>query len=320
MSLFEEIRAACREVAENSKFVRIDHARLWEYVRSLSSSEILPPKLDPAAHFPGHGENTLAFIVILDTINFGSGWFPYLRKRPGLSGYFTIASALRDAFDSEGPLVPERLAELSAPDCARIFNQDPNGMPVRELMEKFALALNQLGRLVLDRYRGKYAVLVESAEESAEKLVRLLSAMTFFDDVELWQDRRVPFYKRAQITAGDLAVAFDYDGWGRFRDLSELTIFADNLVPHVLRIDGVLAYNSELASRIDREQLIPAGSPEEVEIRACALHAVELIVRDLRRLGRSATAMNIDQLLWNRGQTAQYKGARPRHRTRTVFY
>jgi hypothetical protein len=30
--------------------------------------------------------------------------------------------------------------------------------------------------------------------------------------------------------------------------------------------------------------------------------------------------MGLDYLLWNRGQQPYYKKARPRHRTRTVFY
>ena len=39
---------------------------------------------------------------------------PHLKKRPGLSGYFTIASALNDLFRAEGPLTVSRLAHLSA--------------------------------------------------------------------------------------------------------------------------------------------------------------------------------------------------------------
>ena len=97
-------------------------------------------------------------------------------------------------------------------------------------------------------------------------------------------------------------------------------MFADNLVPHVLRIDGILAYDPELASRIDREELIPAHSPEEIEIRACAVHAVERMVQALRDKGENATAMFLDYLLWNRGQDPYFKNIAPRHRTRTVFY
>jgi hypothetical protein len=99
-----------------------------------------------------------------------------------------------------------------------------------------------------------------------------------------------------------------------------LTIFADNLVPHVLRLDGVLVYDEGLAERIDREEPVPAGSREEVEIRASAVHAVERIVAQLRSAGNAVTASQIDYLLWNRGQEPYYKKTKPRHRTRTVYY
>ena len=97
MNLFDEIRNECREVAEGAAFVRIDYARLGDYARSLDVAELAAPELDPGVHFLGHGERTLAFIVIFDSINFGSGWFPYLRKRPGRSGSITMASSLRAA-------------------------------------------------------------------------------------------------------------------------------------------------------------------------------------------------------------------------------
>ena len=121
MSLFDEIRSACRDVAEAATFVRIDHARLREYAGALSSVELMSPKLDPSAHFLGRGEHMLAFIVMLDTINFGSGWFPHLRKHPRKSGYFTVASSLRDAFSAGRIFSAERLAAISkaVPDIPR---------------------------------------------------------------------------------------------------------------------------------------------------------------------------------------------------------
>jgi hypothetical protein len=143
--------------------------------------------------------------------------------------------------------------------------------------------------------------------------------MPFYRDVESYGDLQVPFYKRAQLTVGDLALAFGGAGCGRFADLDQLTIFADNLVPHVLRVDRVLQYDDVLARRIDEGELIPAGSAEEVEIRACALHAVELLVQAMRAASQDVTAQGLDYLLWNRGQQPHYK-ARPRHRTRTVYY
>jgi hypothetical protein len=121
----------------------------------------------------------------------------------------------------------------------------------------------------------------------------------------------VPFFKRAQIAAADLALA----GIARADDLDRLTIFADNLVPHVLRLDGVLRFDDDLVARIESEQLIEHDSPEEVEIRACALHACELLVT----AHGSTTATAVDNVLWHRGAGPRYKAV-PRHRARTTAY
>ena len=143
---------------------------------------------------------------------------------------------------------------------------------------------------------------MRAADGSAERLAEeLATGMAMFDDRG--------FYKRAQIVGNDLALA----GVAGFRDLDELTIFADNLVPHVLRCDGILVYDAALAARIDAEELLPTGR-EEREIRGCALHACELLSA---RLGVPARVL--DMWLWTRGQSPEIK-ARPRHRTRTVYY
>src|SRR5258706_9163672 len=117
----------------------------------------------------------------------------------------------------------------------------------------------------------------------------------------LWRDaarhdgQLVPFLKRAQLAVSDLAHALP-DDLGRFRDLAELTAFADNLVPHVLRVDGVLRVTPALAARIEAEETIAAGSPAEVELRACAVDAVEQIAARLRERGeRTATPRELDE-------------------------
>ena len=123
----------------------------------------------------------------------------------------------------------------------------------------------------------------------------------------MWQD--VGFYKRAQIAASDLALG----GVAQFDDIDALTIFADNLVPHVLRCEGVLDLRAGLAEHIDAGRLLRPG-PQEREIRGCAIHACAAIAQ---RTG--LTERDLDNALWYRGQRPEYK-ARPRHRCRTIYY
>ena len=117
-------------------------------------------------------------------------------------------------------------------------------------MELFARALRELGERVQIRAAGSFAGFVEEAGGSAAELVRRLLAMPLWRDVARHDGQLVPFLKRAQLTVSDLAHALP-DDLGRFRDLAELTLFADNLVPHVLRLDGVLRLTPELAARIE---------------------------------------------------------------------
>ena len=97
-------------------------------------------------------------------------------------------------------------------------------------------------------------------------------------------------------------------------------MFADNLVPHVLRVDGILEYEENLALRINNSELITSGSREEIEIRACAVDAVERISQIMGGYSKGASPAIIDNVLWHRGQQPYYKKIMPRHRTRTVFY
>jgi hypothetical protein len=318
-TVFDEIRAGARRVAERSRHVRIDRARLSSYAEALPAAEIEKPALDPSAHLLGRGEATAAYFVVLDSVNFGSGWFPVLRKRPGCSGYFTIARSLKDDFERNGPPSTARLRTMTPRACAALFGQPEDDPELRDLLELLARALRDLGALLDLRFGGSVAALVESAGRSAARLVRTLAEMALYRDVSEYAGMPVPFFKRAQLTCADLWLAFGGSGPGRFDDVDDLTIFADNLVPHVLRFDGVLLYDADLAARIDAGVLVPAQSAEEIEIRACAVAAVEELSAELARLGRPCPPRHLDTWLWNRGARPEIKAV-PRHRTRTPFY
>ena len=284
------VRESCREVATMARSVAID-------LDAAPAVEPGPePELDSDAHFlEGSPEEVALGLLTVDAVNFGSGWFPTLRKRPDRSGYTTIATALAERFRREGPWSARELVAIEGAEVAGVLGQDPD----HELMGLYAEALRQLGGFLGSR---SALDVVDAAGGSAERLAADLAAgMPFFDDRG--------FYKRAQIVPSDLALA----GVVELDDLDRLTIFADNLVPHVLRMDGVLRYAPDLAAHIDAEELLAPGAAER-EIRACAVVACEEIAR---RLG--VAPRTLDHWLWNRGQSPRYKAV-PRHRTRTVFY
>jgi hypothetical protein len=310
MPLLDEVRTSCAQIAAHAQWVRIDMDAIADEQLlakiAASAPDASTAELDPVRHYlEGEPADVADYLLALDAINFGSGWFPTLRKRldGGLpvSGYFTVAWGLTDyvraqhAARSGWALDGAWLRAVDTRTIAGILGQRPD----HELMSLYAQALRELGRFL----GGRRALdLVAECGGSAERLAEALArGMAMFDDRG--------FYKRAQIVAADLALA----GVANFADLDRLTIFADNLVPHVLRREGILVYDQELAARIDAGELLPSGGPER-EIRACSVHACELLSA---RTGIPPRVL--DHRLWNRGQAPQYK-ARPRHRCRCVYY
>lgn len=93
-------------------------------------------------------------------------------------------------------------------------------------------------------------------------------------------------------------------------------MFADNLLPHIFRIEGILEYDPQLMARIEQGLIIEAGSHEEIEIRAFGVQCVEELTRIL---GNELFPAQVDVFLWNLGQDQYYK-KHPRHLTKTFFY
>jgi hypothetical protein len=306
---------------EQATLVTIDDERLEAYARSLEPelASGLGPGSPPATGGGAeHGAERLAAeILTLDAINFGSGYHDVVDKEPGCSGATTMATRWRRRLTPTWPSATE-LEALDPADCATIFGQDPDHGDQAELMGLFATALNDLGSFVADGFGGSFLAVVAAAQGSARRLTSSLLAMP------LYRDRypgppEVHFYKRAQITAADLARAFAHQPPARFDDLDQLTAFADNLVPHVLRVDGVLGYDPELAATIDGGHRLEAGSVAEIEIRAAGVEAVERLTARLSDSGRPVRAMDVDLALWTRGGLPRYKAV-PRHRARGPYY
>ena len=273
--LAEEVRARCAAVAAGARHVTI-HPAAASYKGGTSG-------LDPELHrLDAAPEEVARYVLILDAINFGSGWFGELG---------TGTNALTRRLTEHGrPWTAEELRGLGADAVGDALGLDP----AHVLTRLYAQALNQLGGWI-GRRRPPHD-LGPSAQAFAADLV---AGMPLFDDPG--------FYKRAQIAANDLVLA----GVAAFADVDRLTVFADNLLPHVLRSDGVLEYAPALAAAVDAGEPLAPGSEEEVELRGCAVHACELLAARA-----DVPPRTLDNWLWHRGLELP---GRP-HVTRTTAY
>ena len=123
--LVDEVRAGAAWVSSRADRVRLDAEAVPSYAAELPGRAAVPA-LDPEAHLlEGPAEDRAAFYLTLDAINFGSGWFPTLRKRDGRSGYFTVALGLRERFAARGPWERTRWPRSPRPRSRRSSARSP---------------------------------------------------------------------------------------------------------------------------------------------------------------------------------------------------
>jgi Queuosine salvage protein len=318
-----EVLESAKRISETSELVKIDREALVVLSRDWLSTGVKVPAWDDAHHFAGGVAETVAYLLVLDSLNFcfwPTPWKPRWEVRFGsktLSGYYALAASLKRAVESGVPMTrADFLAEMSKETLTGILG----GGGELQLMERRAGILRELGRILLSDYEGDACKLVEAAGGSAVALARLLgSQLDSFRDTAEYKGHEAFFYKRAQIFAADLHGTFRGKDRGALRDMGQLTAFADYKLPQVLRHLGVLRYARDLAGKVDEEVLLNPGGTEEVEIRANTIWAVERIRQELALGGKDLMAFEIDGILWNMGQQDQYR-SKPYHKTITIYY
>ena len=261
-----------------------------------------------------------------------------LKQVHGKGAHETIITGVFSLFISDA-LSARQMSALSLLDVGLTFDipidaEKPIGEhgiikemvehPIRPLAIFLQRVLNESGAILQQRNCADFYELIcrelkPSKEEplDALKFVEMMRA-TFpaFNDVAVYQNRQVKILKKVQMLASDLRVASDAGAisW-KVENWEKLSIFADNVIPCVMRHLGILEIDEKLAERIDSGKVLATGD-EEIELRMCAIEAAERICSSAEDL----THRNLDLYLWSVGKEPQYR-AKNRHSTQnTVFY
>jgi hypothetical protein len=282
--------------------VSIDEARLADVASWLAYEELPVPPVFLPVRVPR--ESLADFVLVASCLNFAFTDFSTRRRWDlVLDGrVYADADGLHLALARAGPDVLEGawLASASAAQLERI-------LPGLQMLEERAAILRDVGAVLVERWDGRFANVVASVSTVAEYLDVLVREFPRFDDA--------PFLKLAQLSAWILHI----EGAASWPDLARLTAFADYIVPAGLRAMGVLRYSAELARAVDSWQLLEAGSPWEVEIRAATVWACHLLcdaVNALRPPELQVVDAQIDARFW----LPFHKGPVRHHLTRTIYY
>lgn len=320
MLLTERIRTDARWVSERARHVRMDDGALGSMADSLAEQP--EPSWDTEVHFFDGTAKSAAYLLLLDAMNFcfwPSAFAVELhgRRYGDADGYLGLAAALTRAFERGIPLWdPAALREMTFGDFSALFSGDGE-LPL--LRERHRNAMD-VANVLLSRYDGAVEGLLDAARDDAPGLAAILARdFSSYDDRRRYEGREIAVFKRAQLFVSDLAGAFGGSGPGDLARLDELTCFADYKLPQLFRSRGVFVYAKPLDAAIRSGEVLPEGSPAEVEIRCSTIVAVEEIRDRLARRGRPLSPRVIDWMLWNESVRP---GAvqEPHHRTLTTSY
>lgn len=325
MEQFHPILDGVKFVVQNSKSVKINFDKLREFTRHNRHEFCRDVIWDSNIHFNDGTWKTANYLFVLDALNFcfwsedGAKWGIEYNNRY-YEGYNALAASLTRAIEEGIPIYDfEFMKNATKEDLARIFRKSAERRNEIPLLNARLAILNAIGNVLCREFYGRFNIFINMHSADALSLAfEIATLLPFFTDVVYYKDRRVSFYKRAQILVADLYTAFGGKDVGNFENMNRLTAFADYKLPQILRHCGILEYNDELAAKVDSLVLIPLLSEEEVEIRAHTVWAVELIRDELQKIGIRVNAYEIDYLLWVLAKKTQ--NMRPHHRTKTIYY
>ncbi|BES93227.1 Protein of unknown function (DUF2419) [Nesidiocoris tenuis] len=327
-------------IAQNSKDVFIREEAIQEFVsnlyEALEGGEVLKNEDHETFLFKKLSEkDSLNYILFLDAVNF-CFWSPpdephwtVTYKGVPYSGYFALTAAVARAFDDGVVLFdPAVYANLTFDQLDKLLKGD-QGVSAPLTKERLECLL-EVGATLLDKFGGSFENCVSLAKGNAKALLEIIiENFPCFDDSCDFLGKRVSFHKRAQILVGDTWGFYKSQGIAKFDDIDSLTMFADYRVPQVLVALGILEYSEGLMNALKKNQLLKPGCEYEIEIRGCAIRAVDLIVQALRKYMAEGDRnyhpecndMAIDyHLWWYRRAHEEKLESIPFHKVRTIYY
>ncbi|XP_062549378.1 queuosine 5'-phosphate N-glycosylase/hydrolase [Armigeres subalbatus] len=325
-------------IVKNAKYVKVHEEGIRHLVKEVISG--IETKAIDVENFSQHEHHPKPsdvqapnWIFLIDTLNF-CFWTPgdaTKWKVEGQTGYFSLCAAINRALKEGIDITnPSYYSKITLEELEKILRSD-DGQTKAPLLSERVQCLHEVGKVLLEKYDGKFENCVKASNHSAVALLKLVTEdFPCFRDEATFNGKRVSIYKRAQILIGDLWACYRGDGLGRFDDIEKITMFADYRVPQVLVHFKTLEYTDELMSVLKSDKIMENGCCEEVEIRGASIYIVEqlkeFVLKELKDnhpniSTKNVNAVLLDHFLWDyRRKHAAELEYIPFHKTISVYY
>lgn len=172
------------------------------------------------------------WIFVLDSLNF-SFWTPDYKPQSDFwtpcgkyqvdfeylthnTGYWALAAAVKRAISEGCNIIDVNVyATITEEQLRHVFRSETE--TTIPLFEERLKILHENGKILKEKFDGKFKNVILKADGSARKLLQIIveNFPSFRDQCE-YEGRTVSFYKRAQILIADIWACFEEKGLGSF--------------------------------------------------------------------------------------------------------
>ena len=308
-------------VVDDSVNVTINQNKIAEFVKNFRHGNLLHwLSASPIPYLHLSDEDMLNFLLVFNSTSFcywGNPKWTVQYKGKEYDGSWAMVATIMRAIDESKPILDSKYrASISKEDYQRILR---GNVEIPLLNERWGIT-KAIASVLVEKYNGSFGEFVKNASGNAHELLEMTTnQLAAFEDITSYQGKTIYFYKRAQLLIEDIHQVFAGKKYGRLIGLDDFTACADYKLPQSLRKLGIFSYSKSLEEKIDNLIQLPHGSPEEVEIRANTIWAVEFIKQELQKTGEKVSSMSISDHLWLMGQKKS-SDDKPYHRTLTTAY
>jgi len=292
--------------------------KVKEIAPVIAKEKLELPKWDAPVFLEGNDRTLIDFAMVINSINFAFTEFKNPHKKfevnqPGFdfnwSGAFGMIYCIKRAVPKI--LDAKYLANMDLKEAKKVFKGETIEIPMlKERLEIF----NELGTVLDEKYKGHFYNLIEDSNYHAFKdgngvVEKLVNDFPSYNDVSQYNGKEIKFYKRAQLAVGMLYARLQGTGLFDIKDIDDLTVYADYVLPVSLTMMGIMKKSEELENRIQNWKEIKKDSIEELELRAHTIYGADLLIKEVNKYrNKKINALQMDYQLWSETRKDVLKG------------
>lgn len=271
--MLDKIKSTCHYVVDNSKYVKINYAKLDEFISDIKYENLKNWLLfNPYNLLQLDIETIINFLLIFESIDYSFWGQPKWE--------INTEEGIKDGSDALLYVMIKYVKETRSTDFSNLtlneFKELLKGNIDIPLLEERYKTIVNISRIVNERMNGSFYKFIKDINLDTKLFDTIINNFDSFKDEREYNGKTIYFYKLAQLLTSDILhireklenISVDY---------SNLIGCADYKIPQTLRALGIVEYNNELSRIVDQRNQLENSSEYEVEIRASQIVVIDYI-------------------------------------------